>query len=366
MFKQPLCLADRWYTPPELAERCAQVLASAETPAWERVLHRFMLDWMDPAEAIVVETSGTTGRAKPIRVSKAAMRASARMTGRFFHLQSGDRALLCLPADHIAGQMMLVRAWELGLNLFTRAPQGLTLHDLPQMAFAALVPTQLFRLLNEEGEGVQGLACIDNLLLGGAALTPAVHERVRQLPCRVYQSYGMTETLSHVALRRLQPDPEAYYAALDGVAITVDGQGRLIIDAPHLGVERLLTNDVVRLVNSRQFEWLGRFDNVINSGGLKSHPEALERKFSAAGVPLLAEREFIVTSLVDERLGERIVLIVEGEDEGGGEALLAQLAAYCTVYECPKAVYFMRHLPRTGSGKIQRRAATERLRESRG
>lgn len=361
MSERGLTLEHQHYSRGELLDRCRDQLLDPVTSEWQASLYRFLQDWLSPSPELEINTSGATGPVKTIRVSKAAMRHSARLTGDFFQLSPGQNALLCLPLSHIAGQMMVVRAWELGLNLIWREPRGLDLASLPRLGLAALAPGQLYRLLFETDAAMAQLANIENLLLGGGVLSPALRAMLPPLPCRVYQSFGMTETLSHIALRRLHPEPQAEYQVLPGIEISTDQRGCLVIDGPALGVERLITHDVVALSGPGQFEWLGRFDNLINSGGYKWHPEQMEARLAAYAAELLGDRAFFFGALPDAKLGQRVVLVIEGEDDLSRAQLTALLDGIFPRYQRPKAIYYVPSLARTPTNKIRRQVILEQL-----
>jgi O-succinylbenzoic acid--CoA ligase len=306
------------------------------------------------AEAFLsLKTSGSTGTAKTITLSKSAMRESARMTGRYFQLQAGQNSLLCLPTTHIAGRMMVVRAFELGLNLITVAPNALNLNAIANQPidFTAMLPLQLHCLLFSKPCQQEKLAQIKTLLIGGATVNPLLLNAVQNLKTAVYQSYAMTETVSHIALRCLNPT-QPFYTVLDGISIRQDQRGCLVIDAPNLAVQNLITNDLVKLHSASEFEFLGRFDNQINSGGIKFYPEQLEEKLAV----IIPERRFFIASQPDEKLGQKLVLWIEGKCFTNEELaqLQKQMNTMLDRYARPKAIYFLAQFQETPTGKIKR------------
>lgn len=353
-----LTLDGRHYSKAALLSRCAEKLADANSADWEIQLYAFIQTWLDASETLAVKTSGTTGAAKTLHLSKHAMRHSARMTGLYFNLRSSQTALLCLPASHIAGQMMVVRAFELGLDLLTTAPNAIQL-TAESIDFAAMAPAQVYKLLFLENKEAL-LERIKTLLLGGADISPKLLNALQTLDTEVYQSYAMTETVSHIALRRINPAPQqACYTALPGVSLNQDERGCLILSAPGLGVRNLSTNDVIALHSTTEFEWLGRNDNVINSGGIKFNPEQIEAKLN----DVLPERRFFIAGEADEKLGQRLILLIEGEPlpEAALAQLQTRLESRATRYERPKAIYFLPVFLETETGKIQRQATAESL-----
>jgi len=318
---------------------------------WERDLVSFLKEWMDDKEYVTGKTSGSTGTPKTIRLSKKAMMASALRTNRFFGLQKGDNALLCLSANYIAGKMMIVRAITGELNLVVVPPSSTPQWE-GSVAFAAMVPLQVQALLASE-EGKMRLNSIGKLLIGGSPVTDSLEKKLCELSVDAYLSYGMTETVSHVALCRIEKGGtgEKVYTALPDVVFSTDDRDCLIIEAPYLQHEPFVTNDVVKLLSETSFSWRGRWDHVINSGGIKFFPEEIERKIAD-----LPEARFYITSLPHELLGQQIVLKIEGLpwNEEKQHLFLQQIASRLTKYEIPKQILFVDKFEETGSGKIKR------------
>jgi O-succinylbenzoic acid--CoA ligase len=325
-----------------------------DTPSaaeWENDLSLFLKEWANEKDYVIGQTSGSTGTPKTIRLSKKAMIASAIRTNQFFQLKKGDNVLLCLSANYIAGKMMIVRAIVGGLNLVAAPPSSAPGWE-GTVAFAAMVPLQVQTLLATE-EGKKRLASIDKLLIGGSPASESLERELCDLPVNAYLSYGMTETVSHIALCRMEKNSakEKIYHALPDIAFSSDERNCLIIRAPYLQPEPFVTNDVVTLHSETSFSWLGRWDNVINSGGIKFFPEKIERKIAG----LLAAR-FYVTSLPDTLLGQRIVLKIESQPWSDAEkkSFLRQAALLLSTYEIPKQILFVNKFEETGTGKIKR------------
>ncbi len=316
-------------------------------------LREFLCEWFDERPYVVGYTSGSTGAPKEIRLSKAGMRASARMTNEFFGLSSRSVLLLCLSVSYIAGKMMVVRALEAGADLVTAAVCSRPLRTLGEggnIDLAAMVPMQVEESVKHPDDKHR-LGSIRQLLIGGAAVSPLLEKQLRDIPTVCYATYGMTETFSHVALRNIK-EGSALYSALRGVTFAVDRRGCLVIEAPHLYAGPLVTNDLVRLDDNRHFEWLGRYDHVINSGGIKFFPEAIEHKISF-GLP----RRFFIASRPDERLGQRIVLVLEGPPASAEEERqwTEKLRQVLTPYEMPKEFVYLARFYETSTGKVIRR-----------
>ena len=339
------------YTPTELLEQCAKVVQEEDLPTWKKEAWSFMAEWLDDGDYVQLKTSGSTGDAKRIDVEKKYMRNSAQMTIRFLKLRPGSVALLCLSAAYVAGKMMIVRAFEGGLDLLLREPSGNPLVGLDEkIHFAAMIPLQVQKSLDEHGpESVQNMT---HLIIGGAAVSETLSQRVRPLRNAVWATYGMTETLSHIALRRLSgTDASAVFTPMDGVALSTDERHCLSIDAPHLSPDTIVTNDVVILNDDQSFEYIGRYDNVINSGGVKLMPDSIEQKL----VPFIADR-FMVSSIPDDRLGQKLVLVIEtshGEDYDW-TILQTQIAKVLTAVERPRELFCIPAFDETRSGKLKR------------
>ncbi len=329
-------------------------LKDNRSPApWKEALMHFMIDWLSEAGTITAQTSGSTGAPKKISLSKKYIEVSARMTLDFFGLKAGDKTLLCLPMHYIAAKMMVVRAFVGKLDMYSIKPKLYPYSEwTPGLAFAAMTPAQAEKLLETE-EGVSFLNRIVKLLLGGSAISSGLEEKMQSLKTQVWHSYGMTETLSHIALRKVNgQDASDSFLPLPGISLEKNGEGCLRITAPHLGIFGLDTHDIVGLSTNGSFRILGRTDNVINSGGVKLFPEQIEQKLSQwIKVP------FYVGSKPDDLLGERPVLMIESEPwpENQVEILREQIKLHLEKFETPNQIIFLKAFDRTESGKIVRK-----------
>jgi O-succinylbenzoic acid--CoA ligase len=367
----PYLLNGAKYSQEELIAFCEARLRTSATPPWEQALCRFIRDYFDETVPLVQKTSGTTGDPTSIALQRPAMVRSAEMTLRRFNLLPGDRALLCLPVEYIAGKMMVVRALVGGLDLVTVEPSGNPLRKLENAAgtelkdqgsmeaaeteledlesdevaetelkdpesveeemedlesesvkgeqedsvsmkavdFAAMVPLQLHETLKDVGSRTK-LEKIGKLLIGGGEINPALREEVGKLRnAEVYESFAMSETYTHFAVRRISGErPDPYFRVFKGVKIGTDRRGCLVVDVPGVSNGAVVSNDLVRLGGDQEFEWLGRIDNVIKSGGGKIVPEILEKKIAE-----LTGREVLVLGVPDSKLGQKLVLVVEEE-----------------------------------------------------
>lgn len=313
----------------------------------------FLREWYNTEEYVIGHTSGSTGTPKEIRLLKKDMIASARLTNDFFHIGADSRLLLCLSPQYIAGKMMLVRAILSGANLCTVKVSSSPLENTDEeYDFAAMVPMQVETSLNTP-ETAKRFARVKQVIIGGAAISVQLEKQLQGLPTACFCTYGMTETVSHIALRDINGrNKSSFYFALGDVHFETDERGCLVIKAPHLQQQKFVTNDIVRLIDSTRFEWMGRQDNVINSGGVKLFPERIEAK-----IALFVERRFFIMPEEDARLGQRAVLVIEGAtwNEEQEKQLLEQLKQELHPYEIPKKIYFRGHFMETYSGKVIRK-----------
>ncbi len=320
---------------------------------WKKELMYFVIDWLSENHKITVRTSGSTGKPKSWEIPKKYMVESAAMTLNFFGLKPGDKALLCLPVRYIAAKMMVVRAFTGKLDLYCIEPKLYPYSQwTPEIDFAAMTPSQVEKLL-ETGEGTAFLHRINKLLLGGSAIPEALEKKLQNLPGNVWHSYGMTETMSHIALRKVNgPDAEESFIPLPGISIEKNSNGCLRITAPQLGIFGLETHDVVEIDSGNRFKVLGRSDFVINSGGVKLFPEQIERKLSAwIAVP------FFIGAKKDPLLGEKPVLYIESKPwtEEQKSNLQRQMRSGLEKFEIPAEIIFMESFQRTASGKVLRK-----------
>ena len=307
-----------------------------EGEAYEKPLGIFILDWFDAKPYLEMNTSGSTGAPKNIRVDKQAMVNSALATGDFFDLQPGQKVLHCLPTDYVAGKMMFVRAFILGLDMEFVAPSSHPLEGVKgTFDFCGMVPLQAKNSLKDIGR-------IKKLIIGGAKVNKTLEQELVKVPSQIYETYGMTETITHIAAKRVG---ETAFSVLPNVKITTDDRQCLVIDAHKISTETIKTNDLAELISDTQFVWKGRFDNVINSGGIKLIPEQIEEKLASS-----ISNCFFVYGQADELLGEKLVLYVEGESMPIDESIFEVLDKY----EKPKEIVFIPEFKRTATGKVIR------------
>lgn len=331
-------------------------------------LEDFFSEWNNDSDRVLVHTSGSTGKPKPMRVEKKRMLNSARITCDFLGLKPGDSALLCMSLDYIAGKMVVVRSIERHLHLISVSPSGHPLKDVnEEITFAAMVPMQVYNTLQVPEER-ERLSRIRHLIIGGGAIDAALEQELQSLPgdIAIWSTYGMTETLSHIALRRINGDEASeWYQPFDSVHISQTEEGCLVIDAPQVCAETLVTNDIVEIepyiynkVEKLRFRIKGRKDNVICSGGIKIQIEEVETLLK----PHL-EKPFMLAKKKDGKFGEIAVLLTEDEDIKKVEATVRRFLSDESEkssdhkkykYWIPKEFRYVEHLPLTETGKPKR------------
>ena len=314
-------------------------------------VEEFIAEWHSDSAYVRVQTSGSTGAPKPMLVEKRRMQNSARITCDFLGLKAGDTALLCMSLDYIAGKMMVVRSLERRLRLLAVEPSG---HPLMALAdridFAAMVPLQVWNTLQVPEERAR-LEAIKHLIIGGGAIDEAMADELRAFPNAVWSTYGMTETLSHIALRRLNgPEASEWYTPFPSVSVSLTDEDCLVIDAPEVCAQQLVTNDIAELSADGRFRILGRKDNVICSGGIKIQAEEVERQLQ----PHLHE-PFLISKRRDAKFGEIVVLLTEGSVDEARQICERIL----TQYHRPRAYVHIDHIPLTETGKPARRVAQQ-------
>ena len=314
-------------------------------------LDEFVSDWLSDSPTLRVHTSGSTGKPKPMLVEKRRMEASARITCGFLGLRAGDTALLCMPLDFIAGKMVVVRSLVWGLRLMAVEPSGHPLKGLTESpTFAAMVPMQVYNSLKVEEER-RLLRDIKHLIIGGGAVNSDMAEVLRGFPNAVWSTYGMTETLSHIALRRLSgAEASEWYEPFDGVGVTTSADGCLVIDAPAVCAQPLVTNDIAEIApDGRRFRIRGRRDNVVCSGGLKLQIEEMEARLQPhLNVP------YMISKRPDDKFGEAVVLLAVTDDM---ESVCEVCRKHMPRYEQPRYFLAVSELPMTPTGKPARAEA---------
>ena len=355
-----LTLNGRPITPADFDENDA-----TDFSPYERRTLRFCRQWLAGQEGFVAPTSGSTGEPKTITLTREQMRASARLTGRALGLRAGDNALACLSTEHVAGLMMLVRGFELGLALTVVTPSRNPLAAYTEeirFDFAAFVPLQLQEILTAAPAKKAILNRMRAILVGGAPVDDSLLRQIATLEAPVYHTYGMTETVSHIALRRLNgPQASDWFQPLDGVDISLGPHDCLVVTSVLTGDRPLLTHDRIELGPNGSFRWLGRLDNVINSGGFKVQAEKVEKALEQllSQYPPLAGRRFCVGSLPHPQWTQAVVVVIEGPPVA--PAIETELCVRLRQgglhhYEVPRYFFYRPCLLETPTGKLDRRA----------
>lgn len=320
----------------------------------ERHAVDFCIQWLHGNAEFNITTSGSTGTPKPITIKRNAMIASADATAKALGLRAGMTSLVCLDTHFIAGMMMLVRCMNTGMNMIVTEPSANPMKETGdrKVDFAALVPYQLTAMLKS------GQPSIGTIILGGASVGAELMQDIQHLPFACYATFGMTETLSHIALQRLNGNTKhENFHTLDGITISLDNRGCLVIEADYLD-GTIITNDLVEIINPKEFKWLGRYDNIINSGGIKVIPEKIEAGVADWMSVKRYSNRFFVTGAPHPQLGSQVTLVIEGtlsqEDE---HALLSSLRSSLSKYELPGRVFYKEHFVETRTGKIDRSAS---------
>lgn len=314
----------------------------------------FIEEWLNTEKTYIVQkTSGSTGKPKHITLEKSQLLTSAQMTGDFFGLEECKTALLCISPEYIGGKMMLVRALHYNLDVYTAPISANPIEELiVPIDFAAMVPLQVQTILDNNPEK---LDLIRNLIIGGAPVSKQLEERLQSTSCIAYSTFGMTETVSHIALKRLN-NTNAPFIGI-GKSQFSEKNGCLVVTSPELGIESLMTNDAIELINTTSFRWKGRIDHVINTGGVKVFSEQIEQKLSVR----FNTEDFFIASKKDERLGERVIAVllrskIKKEDfQKASNELLDK-------YEQPKDFYVVEQFVYLANNKLNRNETMKALR----
>lgn len=304
-------------------------------------INDFLVHWNSKNEFIILQTSGSTGTPKKIEVHKTDLIKSANLTGKFLKLEDGNSALCCLPIQYISGTMMLIRALTLNLELIIIEPTLKPLENLNQkIDFCAMTPMQVENSLEK-------LHLIKKLIIGGSQVSNQLKEKLKDFPNEIYETFAMTETYSHFALKNLKNQND-YFIALDEFKLSVDDRKCLKIETP-FHQKYIQSNDIVELINDTTFFWKGRYDYIINSGGIKINPEEVENK-----IKHLFFNEFIISSIPDETLGQKLILIIQTQKNLIVENLMKEMKNILSKYEIPKEIYKIQQFEKTPTGKIKR------------
>ena len=320
---------------------------------WMVEISEFLSHWFNEDPQIEIPTSGSTGPAKLIRVLKSDMMRSARYSLDHFDLKAGMTALLCLPAKLIAGKMMLVRCLVGGLNCIAVRPSARPLADVNKaIDFMAITPYQAHHLIEENEKSLEAVSVV---IIGGAAINEEDRLKLAGFGNQIFATYGMTETITHIATMKLsQGSKETSFKRIHSdFNLKTDANSQLVINSPYQHMPLVQTNDVVQLLNNNEFNILGRADNVINSGGIKIHPEEIEKRIAH-----LMKSPYMIAGLPHDSLGQEVVLIIEGRGMEGNENVLMEISETLEKsYACPRRIIHLKELVYTDSHKINRKAS---------
>ncbi|AZQ63050.1 acyl-CoA synthetase [Flammeovirga pectinis] len=329
----------------------------------------FCFEWLNGKEEFTMQSSGSTGMPKAILVKRSQMEASAKATAKILAIQENDKALICINTEYIGGRMMLVRALEFKLNTWIIPPTSHPFSKVPrdiEFDFIAMVPLQVQSSIDNELEQIQK---VKKIIIGGAPISNLLSNSIQQNlhHTAIYMTYGMTETVSHIALKKISYTTDGLYHTLDGVSINVDERNCLNIIAPMSDYKKVQTNDVVKLHSSTSFEWLGRADNIINSGGVKIQAEKVETHI----LKILSDMGYSSVSLFiggipHSLLGEQAILFIEGisltiDDQ---KTLLQNLSKKVGKFEVPKQIHSIGSFIKTDTMKVRRKETINKFLET--
>ena len=333
----------------------------ASASDFEQKTFDFVSDWLSGRQSFDQKTSGSTGDPKQIVITRSQMIASANMSIEALNLQQGYSALLCISPDYIGGKMMLVRSLTAGMKVIATTPSSNPFDSLPQdltIDFAAMVPYQVHEIVHSST--ADRFHEVKKVIIGGASLDKDTEARLQGYRCLFYSTYGMTETVSHIALRQLNgKEASDCYRTLPGIKISTDERNCLLIEWDQLR-KKVITNDMVEIVSNDTFRWVGRWDNVINSGGVKVIPEKVEKAIEKIFDTLKIRNAFFVGSVADEGLGSKVALFIEGSLEGQMiETIKIRMAEAIPKMEAPKQVILIKFFDLTETGKVNRKMTTK-------
>jgi len=354
----PYYIEGKSFTENDLIQYCKQKLVDEEIEKFEKDIFQFILEWFSPSDYMELKTSGSTGKPKEIRLQKKHMEASARATISFFDLKPKDKILHCLPMHFIAGKMMVVRALVGSLDLYYVQPSSKPDIFPDNVSFTAMIPLQVSNLIKDD-ESRKSFSKIDKLIVGGSFISVDLVNQLQKTTTQVWQTYGMTETITHIALRKINGSNKSeWYTTLSGVSVNLDNRGCLIISAEHIGVGNLITNDLAEINETGEFKIKGRVDNIIISGSIKFNPEEIESKLSGS-----ISNDYFIGGLNDNELGQKLVLFIE--DEGTLKRkvfdIWEMIEGKLAKLEVPKEIIFLPSFNHTASGKIDRKAIINSL-----
>lgn len=298
--------------------------------------YNFLTSWFDENDFILVKTSGSTGTPKEIKLKKIDLISSSKLTADYFNLKPGDKVINCLPVKYIAGKMMLVRSLVLGLDLYLFPVNSSPIKQIQKnYDLIAFTPMQL-------ENSILFIDRIKNVLVGGSAVNENLKQKILNINTNVYETYGMTETITHIAVRNLTKG-ENEFTTLPGIEIG-KRDNCLFIKPNHLSIEMVQTNDIVQFTNKNKFLLIGRRDFIINSGGVKLNPETIEKKLAK-----YISADFVISSIDNSKFGEVVALVFKKNIPDNYSKAFTHLSKY----EVPKEVLVIDNFPEI-NGKINR------------
>jgi o-succinylbenzoate---CoA ligase len=325
---------------------------------FEKSVLAFCHEWLQGKDSFTLSTSGSTGTPKQITITRNQLKASALLTANKIGLHQNDTSLICLDVRYIAGIMMMVRSLEVGMNMVVVAPSSNPLEKVSpsdKIDFTAMVPLQVETILKSPQR--DRLNEIGIVLIGGAALNAKTIKKIEVMKCCFYATYGMTETISHIALQKLNGESaQHYFETLAGITLSKDERDCLVIYAPHVSDKPIITNDLIEFVTPSKFHWLGRFDSIINTGGIKVIPEKVESSIDSILSTMDFNRRFFIASLPDELYGKSVNLFIEGSplSPESEEMLQQTLKSTLSRFERPKSIRYIETFAETETGKINK------------
>ncbi len=337
----------------------------ADLDEYEKKVLSFSINWLGGGKTVELKTSGSTGPPKVISIHRSQLVSSARMTIEFLNLVNGGRALLCLNPEYIAGIMMIVRSFTAGMSLYAVSPSSnpMLRKDLDySFDLTALVPYQVTNIIHKAGSA-SNLKKIKNVLIGGSEMHPSLIQTLSEFPNAIFQTFGMTETVSHIALKRISgSNPSDYYEIMGGISIDTDSRGCLTICGPVTGGDMIISNDLVELIDNKRFRWKGRIDDIIITGGIKVNIRDLESRIHELFLNHNISGNYFVSKLPDLKLGDKIILLVEKKEKGPGISEMRDLLrAHLEKYEMPKEIYMLAKFKMTKTGKIDKKSTLKQL-----
>lgn len=326
----------------------------------------FCNKWFNEKTEFIINTSGSTGAPKPIKIKRDLMIISAKLTGDFLELKPKDKILVVLSTEYIAGLMMLVRGFVLELEIEIFEPSSNPLINLQKINYslASFVPLQIYEIFKNTPEKIYLLNSIKNILIGGGAINSNLEKELDIVKSNIYHTYGMTETITHIALRKINGDNKSeFFKVLKDTKIKLDARNCLIINSPVTNYNDVITNDIVQIINEKEFKVIGRFDNIINTGGIKIQPEKIEYIISNILTNLNINQKFFVYGLKDIKLGEKLILIFESNtfNENLLEQIKYKMKEFLNKYEIPKEIIFVDQFNYTKNGKLDRKNTIQSL-----